>query len=78
MLENVLLRFFIIIIILSAFMYKDNPMVSNTNTDSETLDLIELKDSLKHIEIQIAPYENRLGEIYLSNPVFVKQIDYVN
>jgi|10_taG_2_1085330.scaffolds.fasta_scaffold343474_1 hypothetical protein len=75
MLKKILVRFFIIIIILSVFIYKNNPIASDANAEDQILDYVELKDSLDYVEIELTPYEKRLGEIYLTNPVFKREIN---
>ena len=80
MLEKVLLKIFIIIIILSVFANRSNPVNSYANTTSQISDSKDLETDLKYNEfdINIAPYEKKLGEIVLSNPVFEKELDLVN
>ena len=53
-------------------------MAPDANADDQVSNYLDLKDSLNYTEIEITPYEKNLGEIYLVNPVFKREITIIH
>jgi hypothetical protein len=63
--------------ILFGCLYKAESSTSDANANDEMLNFMSIKNSLDYQQIELAPYEKRLGQIYLSNPVFKREINII-